>query len=239
MIHPKQVPGAPVGGVAHFSSIAPTTANNFAGSALQIGSTLGGIVLGTNTITFPSGIAGNYFVGLSVAGSTSASAVLLSAATLGAGVINLFTQTGVRDAASSAVSLAGTTTSSAMTSNTVSMGTAGGLLTYAPSTLVGGNAMDLWIFSLPATVLTLTSEDQKLEDEMLILRKEFAEFKAMFRNKFIDSASGGSTPLRVKRPKHESSDEEPEIDVMSSMISSAAASKSEASIKRSPGFFSK
>lgn len=165
MIRPKQNP-APGGATAHFSSITATTANNFAGAVLQGGNTLSGVTLGTNTVIFPAGLPGNYFLAMSIAGSTSASALSLVSGPAGSGTINLFTTSGVRDTAATAESLAGTTTNSAMLSCSINFPAAGGILTYGPSTVVGTGSMDLFIFALPPTVLTV-DEKEELEIEAL------------------------------------------------------------------------
>jgi len=147
-------PASTVGGVIHFSSIAAISANNFAASALQSGGTptMTGITLGTNTVVFPSGIPGNYLLLLTVAGGTSATA--LSAT--GISGLDIFTQSAVRDAVGSVTSLAGTTTSPAMLAYCAIVPDVGATLTVTPSTIVtsGAGSMDLFIVSLPSTVIT-------------------------------------------------------------------------------------
>jgi hypothetical protein len=153
-------------GSVHFSSIAPTTANNFAAAVLQAGGTpsmAGGITLGTNVINFAAGLAGNYFIAMSISAATSASAIYLSSTT-GVGQ-NLFTAGAVRDAAYEATSLAGTTTFCAMANVIVQVPAAGCTATMFPATLVtsGTGNMDLFIFALPSTLITKPSFEEKVD----------------------------------------------------------------------------
>jgi len=165
--NPKLVPGAPVGAVAHFSSIVPTTANNYAGAVLQTGATLGGLTLGVNTLTFPASIPGNYLVALSVAGSTSAIGALTQSPSAGAVGFNVITSTGVRDSVSAAASGNAGANVPIMNTATFTIGAAGGLITLSPTTLIGGNAMDLFVFSLPSSLLTV---DEREQQEIDVLR---------------------------------------------------------------------
>jgi len=158
LIRRLQQPGAPLGGVAHFSSIAATTANNFAAAALQTGSTLNGITLGTNTIIFPAGSPGEYFVSLTAAGATSATAFGSIVGT----TVNIFTQGAVRDTVGNVQSLAGTTSSPAMQNFAVVIGNAATTITITASTITGTGSMDLFIFSLPAVPL-LSAEEREIE----------------------------------------------------------------------------
>jgi len=90
---------------------------------------------------------------LSVAGATSATALGWSSYS-GLTSINLLTQAAVRDAAAIEASLAGTTTAPAVLMITATVPVAGGSVTIGPSTITGTGSMDLWIFALPASVLT-------------------------------------------------------------------------------------
>lgn len=162
MIHPKQNASLPQGtGAVHFSSIAATTADNFAGSVQQAGSLapLTGISIASNVITFPAGMPGNYLLEMAVSGATSASGFAVNYTT-GATALLLMTAAGVRNASSSIVSLAGTTTSSAVVSKTFTVASSGATLTVTPSTIVGAGNMDLFIVSLPPTVLTVVEEEE-------------------------------------------------------------------------------
>jgi hypothetical protein len=154
---PVLEPVSIVGGVVHFSGTAPTTANNFATATLQSGGTpsLTGITLGTNTITFPAGIPGNYLIAMNVIGSTSSTALGFTASA-GASNFNLFTTGGSRNGTDGASSAAGGAGVATILNASYTIATTGGLITVSPSTLVGGNAMDLFITSLPASVLTST-----------------------------------------------------------------------------------
>jgi hypothetical protein len=165
LIRRLQTPGAPQGGVAHFSSIAATTANNFASAVLQPGYTLAGLTLGANTIVFPAGVPGNYLAVMTVAGGTSASAV--GNFTGYTAALNYLTQSGVRDATSEQVSLAGTTTSPAMTVQTFTIGASATTVTVSTaSTIVGTGSMDLWIFALPSTVVSVDEKEQEEINEL-------------------------------------------------------------------------
>jgi hypothetical protein len=157
VLEPSQV----VGGVIHFSSIAATTANNFAAAVQQAGGTpsLTGITLGINTIVFPAGIPGNYLVAESVAGATSATAIATSSYGNGA-ALALLTESATRDGTSQQASLAGTTTSPAMQLTCFTVPTAGCTVTMTASTIVGTGSMDLFITSLPSSVLTSTLENR-------------------------------------------------------------------------------
>lgn len=182
-----------VGGAVHFSSITATTANNFNGAVLQSGGTplLADITLGTNTIIFPAGIPGNYLVQLLVSGATSASAnSFLSGGT----AVNLFTSSGARNAASVGSSLAGTTVFAAMSSASRAIATGGDTLTWNPSTIVGTGSMDLFIISLPSTVLT-EPEPVRLEDRIMRLER-------------LLLAAGKSLPVEEDESKEASASED-------------------------------
>jgi len=187
------------GGVVHFSGIAPTTANNFAGATQQSGGspTLTGITLGTNTIVFPAAIPGNYALFMTVAGATSASAFSVSSFGTGS-ALSLFASAGVRDAASQAASLAGTTTAGASDMATFTCPTAGCTVTYTPSTIVGASgAMDLFIVSLPASVLTVGgAAEQDREDRLERLERMCAQL--------LSSSQPESNALYALRSKEES-----------------------------------
>jgi len=163
---PILTPSSVVGGVMHFSSTSPTTSNNFNNAVLQSGytPTLGGISVSTNTITFPSNVPGNYLIQLSVAGSTSASALALASTTTTA--LNLITQVGTRNAVNYVFSAANTSNGSAMFTYCCTVPETGANIVLTPSTLVGGNAMDLFIVSLPSTVLTVDETEQLEIDEL-------------------------------------------------------------------------
>lgn len=188
---PVLEPASVVGGVVHFSSVSATTANNFAGAVLQPGGspTMTGITLGVNTVVFPAGMPGNYLLLLSIAGGTSASQL---GAITGTGLtgLNLYGQSGVRDTNYNAVSLAGTTTSSAMLNEAITLTTSGGTGTISgPSTIVGTGTMDLFIISLPSTVLT----SSVAVGDVLELRDQISELRDMVR-------------MLVRRPRADSGD---------------------------------
>jgi len=153
---PKTAP-TQTSGVIHYSSIAATTGDNFAAAALQSGGTapMTGITVGSNTVTFPAGIPGNYLLLLSVAGATSATALVASSMTGGVSTLALLSQSAVRDASSQQTSLAGTTTSPAINIIARTVTAAGGTQVYSPSTITGTGTMDLFVIALPASVLTV------------------------------------------------------------------------------------
>jgi len=163
---PVLEPALVVGGLVHFSSIAATTANNFAGAVLQSGGTpsLTGITLGVNTIVFPAGIPANYFIFMAVAGATSAT--LIGGFTGGTG-LNILSQSAVRDAASAYGSASGTTVFPAMSLTTMTVPTAGITFTLSTvSTITGTGTMDLFIISMPASVLTVVKPSIERENEL-------------------------------------------------------------------------
>jgi len=213
--NPKIVPGSPVGGVVHFSSIASTTANNFAGAIQQSGGTLGGIVLGTNTITFPANIPGSYLLLQTVAGATGATP--FSFASLGAATaINLLTQSAVRDATDVVFSNAGTTTAPAMDVLCVIVPAAGCTITMNPSTVVGTGSMDLFVFALPSTVLTIDQIEQleidELKDEVGELRSQLNEIHAMLLAGRVDGSCGSSSVKAVVHAFDAPDDSEEEME---------------------------
>jgi len=187
------------GGAVHFTSIAPTTTNNFAAAVQQPGATpaLVPITLGTNTIVFPAGIPGNYFISFAVAGSTGATANgIASAGTSTA--LNLLAQSGVADAAQEANSLAGTTTNCAMWNFICKVPTGGSTITITQSTITGGNAMDLFIFNLPSTILTLSKQEQEMDG----LMNEFDAMKVALRQMQLQlSERYGSPYISVEEEK--------------------------------------
>jgi len=213
LIRRLQQPGSPAGGAVHFSSIAATTADNFAGAVQQAGATLSGITAASNVVTFPADIPGNYMLVLSTAGATSATAYSAWVPSAGASNLNLFTQSQVRDAANAVVSLAGTTVSAAMISKTITVAGTGGLVTLTPSTIVGGGTMDLWIFSLPASVLTLAAEVPQeygfLKEELCSLREQFAEFVRLQRSSRRLAAEPDSGEDEMFLDEHKETDEVP------------------------------
>jgi hypothetical protein len=160
------------GAVAHFSTLTATTANNFAGATLQSGASpqLNSVKVGAtaNVITFPSGIPGNYLILANVSGATSASAIAISSVSAGASALALVTLAGAGDDTYSVSSLAGTTTSAAMVYTTVTIAATGGTLTYSPSTIVtsGAGYVDVWVFALPTTLLSVDEKEQEEIDQL-------------------------------------------------------------------------
>lgn len=160
-----------VGGVLHFSSITPTTANNFAGAVLQPGysPTLGGINLSVaNTITIPAGLAGNYMVTVLLSAATSVTAISASGYTGGASGLKLLTSAATVDNTSAESSNASTTTAPAFYVSTFSVTGAGGAVVLNASTIVtsGTASLDVFVVSLPTTVLTALSPLEKRLQEL-------------------------------------------------------------------------
>jgi hypothetical protein len=196
---PVLEPATVAGGVVHFSGTAPTTANNFATAVLQTGGTpsMTGITLGVNTIVFPAGIPGNYLIEMCVGGSTSAAALNNS---LGAGItaLNLFVSATTRDATPNAVSAASAVNGvSAMMATSVTVAIGGGTYTVTPSTLVGGNNMDLFIVSLPSSLLTQPvlppSNRELVLEERLARLERLLDKDSDFENEDSESGPAGSS----------------------------------------------
>jgi len=203
-----------VGGVVHFTGTAPTTANNFATARQESGASpsLAGITAAANVITFPSGIPGNYLLFMTIAGSTSASALGFTASA-GASNLNLFVDAGVRDALPAAISAASASSANvASIAFSISVATTGGVMTVSPSTLVGGDGMDLWIISLPASVLTLAEQEeieiQELQQENKLLNDRLMRLEQMM---FVNNPAA---PLGWRLAAEEKEDEDSEGSVM-------------------------
>jgi len=157
---------------AHWTSNSATTANNFAGAALQVGSigNPASLTLGpSNTITWPSGYAGNYLVLISMAGATSCSALAAPSFTGGVVALNILAGNTSPDFQSSVSSQLGNGTSPAMMAVTVSVTSSTGTLSFAESTIVtsGAGKLDVFIFQLPTNLIT---EDEKEQVEIDDLR---------------------------------------------------------------------
>lgn len=106
---------------------------------------------------------------LTLAGSTSATTPTLAATSGISGGVAIFSQGGVRDNTPVIRSGSGTTSDGSsweFASYAFTLGASGGVVTITPATLVGGNAMDLLIISLPTTVLTVDEKEQLEIDEL-------------------------------------------------------------------------
>jgi len=102
---------------------------------------------------------------MSVTGSTSASVL---GDLNGAAVTQLkyWTSGGVVDDVSYLQSAAGGASVPTIIVGTIVVTNAGAAAALPPSTLVGGNAMDLWIIALPSTVLTVDEKEQIEIDDL-------------------------------------------------------------------------
>jgi len=85
-------------------------------------------------------------------------------------------------------------TRSAIDLKIITVGAAGGTMTYANPTIVGGDSMDLFILSLPASMLTMMlARDQR--NELDVLRQQMEEFRLfMQERRQVDYAERLSSP---------------------------------------------
>jgi hypothetical protein len=154
-------------GVAHFSTLVATSANNWAGMTLQAGATLAGIAMGVNTLTFPANVQGNYLVVYQGSAATSQGSVSI---TVSAGATQIFLQTasGTRDSQAQIISNAGTTTNAVFSSITVTIASSGGLLTLTPGTITtsGAGYGDIWVLPLPSSVLAVDEREHEEINEL-------------------------------------------------------------------------
>jgi len=91
----------------------------------------------------------------------------------------LLSQSAVRDATSQQSSLAGTTTNPAIDISVRSVTAAGGTVVYTPSTITGTGTMDLFVVSLPSTVLTAPEPIIDGEDRMAALERMVAQLSGL------------------------------------------------------------
>jgi len=198
-------PAVVAGGVVHFSSISATTANNFNGSVLQTGGTpaMSGITTAANVVTFPAGIPGNYLLIFTLAGATSTGSPV-GFSKSGITSLNLLTQSAVRDAVEAYSSAAGLTTVPAFLMYTVTVPVAGGTLTTTGTTITGTGSMDLFIVSLPVTVLTVDEKEQ-LEIDLL---KEQVSLQEKRFNDLLTRLEAGLSPVSAFLPRPKKHEEE-------------------------------
>lgn len=157
---PVLEPASVVGGVVHFSTINATTASNFNAMVQQSGATpsLAGITCASNVITFPAGIPGTYLITVAIMGATSITALAVSS--YGAGsVFNILSQSATRDNTSNVYSLAGTTSSVASALVTMNVPAVGCSITFTAATITGTGTGDVFIVSLPSTILTVKNPE--------------------------------------------------------------------------------
>jgi len=196
-----------VGGVAHFSSLVSTTTNNLAGMALQAGytPTLGGITAAGNTVTFPANIPGNYLLVLAIQAGTSVSAIGFGSFGGGASALNLLSSGNARDAIYSVGSLSGTTTSPAMIMSSCSVTAAGGTVVYNPGTIVtsGTTAGDLWVISLPVSVLTAPEPVQDGEDRVARLEEMVQRLAGLLSPPFAQRSASCVTAEEAEEIKRQ------------------------------------
>jgi len=174
LANPLIVPAPLAGSVAHFSSLVGTTANNLAGMTLQTGSTLTGVTVAGNAITFPAGQAGNYLCFITIQAATSVGAFGFGSVTGGVSLIDLLSSANTRDNNGGIASSGGTTTFGAMIVFTVNVTSLGGTLIISPSTIVtsGTTAGDVWVVALPSTILTVDEEEQVEINELKVRADE-------------------------------------------------------------------
>jgi len=83
----------------------------------------------------------------------------------------------------------------------VTVPVAGCTITMNPSTIVGTGSMDLFVFVLPSTVLTVDQIEQleidELKDSLSTLKRDFDEMKAFMRLRQDPSSSSSPSPVLV------------------------------------------
>lgn len=195
-------PAVVVGGAVHFSGTVPTTADNFATMVLQSGGTptLTGITAAANVITFPAGIPGNYLVSLALLAGTSGTA-LSAAFSAGATALPLFTFT-TRDNSAITASAAATAGTWVTHQAAVTVAVTGAKITYTPSTLVGGVGSDLFITSLPVSLIT--SATPLVSSELHEMRALVAEMRSLRAR--VDSDFEDDCPMPPFGKMHGSSE---------------------------------
>jgi hypothetical protein len=166
MIRRLQQNGAPSGGFAHFQAITGSTGAQLTGMALQSGNTLSGITMTAQTITFPANQSGNYLVATSLGGGTSCGALALSTTTGGVSTATppapkLFT-IGSADQTTTIFSGAGVTSAPSMSSIVVNVTALTGTLVYSSPTVVGTGYGDVFIISIPPSVLTVDVKEEEI-----------------------------------------------------------------------------
>jgi hypothetical protein len=154
----------PISGAIHFASAAPTSGSNLAAMVLQAGGSpaLAGITASGNTVTFPASLPGTYFLSFSGTSASSWAAIAHSSSTGGVSSLSLFSN----DSAVSAVSLAATTGAYVMLNTVIAVTAAGGSWVLTPGAIVGPLSMDLFIMSLPSTMLTVDETEQVEIDDL-------------------------------------------------------------------------
>jgi hypothetical protein len=170
--YPLLEAAAVAGGVVHYSTVAAVTANNFAGGSFVAGGSvnLSAITVGTNEIVFPENLPGNYLIVIQVQGGTSASAI--TAASDGdATALNLLSS-GTLDATNAVGSLAGTTDKAAMLVWCVTVPVGGATLSIGASTISGPGSADIFIVSLPTSLVTFSSSKRINDTESKVERLE-------------------------------------------------------------------
>lgn len=209
-----------LGGMIHFTSLTATSANNFNGAVLQPGGSTAmlGITCANNQVAFPAGVPGNYKIDIYLNGATSAGALSVSAVTGGVAQIDMFANGGAVDSATTAASLAGTTTAVASLSATVSVG-ATGHLAISPATIVtsGAGYLDVYVTQIPTTLVTMTKrvgadacEVSELRDEVKEMRSLLARLVGPSR---VRGASEGGLDMSEPTTPYESKEVELEKSI--------------------------
>jgi len=164
---------------------------------LQAGATLSGITVATNVVTFPAGVPGNYKLDFNGTAATSW-AINAWASTTGT-LINLAVSDAARDAQSVIISQASTgATQDVYSGIFVTVPQAGCTVTISPGVIVGTAAADLWIYSIPSSVLTLVEEEKELRDEVAELREQLLEMREAMRGKSLQWPTDGSMAASVQ-----------------------------------------
>jgi len=157
--------------------------------------------------------AGNYLIALSIAGATSATA-FGATSLIDCTAVNLMSKSAVRDAASFTQSLAGTTTAASMITLVINKASLdiGSQIQFSFPTVVGTGTGDLWIVSLPSTVLTLAEQEEEeireLQEENKLLNDRLSRIEQML-------AASSSVPswLGSRLSAEEKEDEDSEGNV--------------------------
>jgi len=158
-----------------------------------------------NTITWSTGVAGNYKVDIYLSAATSVTALAQASLTGGVSALALFTDPAIDDG-SVVTSLAGTTVHPAVLSVCLTVTNAGGTYVITPGTITtsGAGSLDVFITPLPATLLTMSVDEmEQREIEELRARADEQDRKIAVLMRLVSQpsspmesyADGGATGL--------------------------------------------